>query len=138
MATERATANLPQTAQTPYFNVVGGRVIILEIVGEVATTAIQDLDVNAKLVSNPTVGADVDLCAQANIRNDAIGTQLSITGTLADALVETPSGAFVTQEHSQTVCAGTIDLYTDASRTGATKWLVRWIPFDAGAYITAA
>jgi len=36
---ERSAANLPQTAQTPYFTVTG-RVLIIQIVGEVETDVI--------------------------------------------------------------------------------------------------
>jgi len=137
LRTFRGVANLPQTTQTPYFTVSGGKVLILDIIGEV-TTIVEDAAVNAKLVSNPTVGADVDMCAQANIQADAVGTMLSVTGTLADALVETASGCFTAQADGIVVAAGTIDLYTDASKTGATKWMVRWLPIDSGAKVVVA
>jgi len=133
----RGAANLPQTTQTPYFTVVGGKVRILDIVGEV-TTIIQDAAVNVKLVSNPTVGADVDMCAQVNIQADAIGTMLHITGTPADAMIETVSGCFTAQASEIVVAAGTIDLYADASVTGATKWTIVWLPLDSGARVVVA
>lgn len=137
LRTFRGAANLPQTAQTPYFTVSGGKIRILDIIGEV-TTIIEDAAVNAKLISNPTVGADVDLCAQLNLQADAVGTMYSITGVPADALIATTSGAFTGQEYGIVVAAGTIDLYTDASKTGATKWMVRWIPIDSGAKLIVA
>jgi len=138
LRTFRGAALIPQTAQTPYFTVVGGKVRILEIIGEVVVI-IGDVATNAKLIANPTVGADVDLCAQANIQADAAGTIYSITGTLTDALIPTTSGAVTAQANGITVAAGTIDLYTDAnSVTGTTKWMVRWIPVDSGAKVVVA
>jgi hypothetical protein len=64
---ERQTDTLPQTADEALFRITGGKVRILEIVGEV-TTAIQNQANNTKLKFNPAgTGADVDLCAVLNI-----------------------------------------------------------------------
>jgi len=134
--TLRASATLPATTATPYFTVTG-KVRILDIVGEV-TTIVQTQTCNTKLIANPTVGADVDLCAVNDITADAVGTFYSITGTLANAMVATTSGAGVSQAAPVTVAAGTIDLSTSATNTGATKWLVRWVPIDPGALVLAA
>jgi hypothetical protein len=133
---ERDAANLPQTTQTAYFT-VSGRVLITQIVGEV-TTVIETQDNNTKLVANPTVGADVDLCAVLNITADAEGTIYTITGTLADAMVATTSGAVIAQASAVLVAAGTIDLYCAASNTGQTKWTVHYIPLDAGSTVVTA
>ena len=94
-AEDRTTATLPATAQTAIFTVTG-KIRILRIIGEV-TTIIQAQANNLKIVSNPTVGADVDLCAVADVNADAVGTNYNITGTFADALVATTSGAFLDQ-----------------------------------------
>jgi len=80
----RPVTNLPATTQTPYFTVTG-RVLITQLVGEVVGVC-NGVATNIKLISNPTVGADVDLCsASASVANNAIGTIYTITGTLADA-----------------------------------------------------
>jgi hypothetical protein len=133
---ERAAANLPQSTQTAYFTVTG-RCLVTQIIGEV-TTVIQTQANNTKLVSNPTVGADVDLCAVNDITGDTVGTIYNITGTLADAMIATASGAVKEQVSGIIVTAGTIDLNCAASSTGATKWTVHYIPIDAGSSITAA
>lgn len=137
---QRVAANLPQTAQTAYFTVVG-RCLITRIVGEV-TTIIQDQDCNADLWSNPTVGADVALCAVLNIKTHAVGTMYTITGTFANAMVATTSGAVspdsMVDYQGILVAAGTIDLKTSASNTGATKWTIQWVPLDPGSYIVVA
>lgn len=132
----RATATLPATAQTALFTVTG-RVRITSIIGEV-TTIVQTQACNAKLVANPTVGTDVDMCAVLDITAAAVGAQFSITGTLANALVKTTSGVGVAQAASLLILPGTIDLSTSATNTGAVKWRVEYVPVDAGARIFAA
>jgi len=132
----RTAANLPATAQTAYFTVTG-RVLVTNIVGEV-TTVIQAQACNIDLWSNPTVGADVALCAVADINADAVGTLYTITGTLADAIVPTTSGAVKSQANAVIVTAGTIDLKTSATNTGATKWTLHYIPLDASSTVVTA
>jgi hypothetical protein len=133
---ERTAANLPQTAQTAYFTVTG-KVLISDIVGEV-TTVVEGGTNNLELYSNPTVGADVALCAAVDIDADAVGTMYHITGTLADAMIATTSGAFPSQLTPIIVAAGTIDVKTSASKTGATKWVLYYLPLTAGASVTVA
>lgn len=133
---QRATATLPQTAASSLFTVTG-RVKVLSIIG-VVTTVIQTQLNNTKLVANPTVGADVNLCAVLDISADAVGTNYVITGTLADALVAITSGAGVSQAGSLIVTAGTIDLNCAASNTGSVKWFIEYEPIDPGAMIFAA
>jgi prophage DNA circulation protein len=133
---ERTAANLPQTAQTAYFTVTG-KVLISDIVGEV-TTVIEGGTNNLELYSNPTVGADVALCTAVDIDADAVGTMYHITGTLADAMIATTSGAFPSQVIPIIVAAGTIDVKTSASKTGATKWVLYYLPLTAGASVTVA
>jgi len=134
--TGRVAATLPATTATPYFTVTG-KIILLDIVGEV-TTVVQTQANNTKLVANPTVGADVDLCAVLNITGAAVGSIFTITGTLASAMVKTASGAGVAQASPLIVAAGSIDLSCAATNTGATKWLVRYQPLEVGARVFAA
>jgi len=133
--TSRASATLPATKATPYFTVTG-KIKLLDIVGEV-TTVVQAQANNTKLIANPTVGADVDLCAVNSITGDAKGTIYTITGTLANAMVATTSGAGVAQAAPLVVAAGTIDLSCAATNTGATKWGVRYQPLESGSRVFA-
>lgn len=132
----RLTATLPATTQTPYFTVTG-KVLITQIVGEV-TTEVQAQACNLDLWSNPTVGADVALCAVVEINGDVVGTMYNITGTLADAMIPTTSGAFRAQASGIVVAAGSIDLKTAATNTGATKWTIHYIPVTANAKVVVA
>jgi len=134
--TSRAAANLPASTAAPIFTLTGD-VVIHAIIGEVLDTAIEAQTNSIKLISNPTVGADVDLCAALDIDGDAIGTIYQITGTLTDALVATTSGASLTQDKNLTVAAGTIDLDCTATNTGKIKWTVFYTAVDTGAIITA-
>ena len=134
--TLRASATLPASTATPYFTVTG-KVKILEIIGEV-TTVVQAQANAIKLIANPTVGADVDLCATVESNAAAVGSLFTITGTLANAMIKTVSAAVPSQASPVVVTAGTIDLSTAATNTGATKWLVRYMPIDPGAAIFAA
>ena len=134
---ERSAAVIPATTATAYFTITG-RVLITQIVGEVTT--VMDGTVNSlKLIANPTVGADVDLCTATVITSDAEGTIYNITGTVSDALVSTTSGAVISQASAVVVTAGTIDLDATATDTsGATKWTVHYIAIDSGSKVVVA
>jgi hypothetical protein len=133
----RSTATLPQTGASALFNILGGRVMILGIVGQV-TTAIQNQANNTKLVANPDTGTSVDICAVLSTANKEVGTLLGITGTFATALVGANAGATVLCATPVVVNAGTIDLDCSASNTGSVKWDLWYLPLDDGAYVTAA
>jgi hypothetical protein len=133
---ERATAALPQTATGALFTVTGN-IIIVDIVGEV-TTVIETQANATKLTANPTVGADVDLCATLDITAKAAGSTMNITGTLANAMVNVAGGAAIAQAGRVIVHAGTIDLICAASNTGAIKWTLHWIPVDKTSNVVAA
>ena len=133
----RAATTLPHATQTAYFTVTG-RVLITQIVGEV-TVQIQSQQTVLKLISNPTVGTGVDMCALLDTTGDVIGTIYTITGTLTDNLVPTTSGAVISQANAILVSAGTIDLDTDDDSSGGqTKWTVHYIPLDPGSKVVAA
>lgn len=132
---KKASVTIPQTTQVAYFKVNGGRIKVLGIYGRV-TTVIQTAANAAKLVSNPTVGADVDLCATLDITAQAVGTMDRITGTLADAMVAAVSGAHPQQLVPVIVAAGTIDFSCAASKTGAMEWILEWEPLDPGSSVS--
>jgi hypothetical protein len=133
----RAAAALPQTAQTDYFTISGGKVMVLGILGEV-TTVMGATASNLKVVHNPTAAgvADTDLCAVAATANDPVGTQYGITGIPSDALQK---GGFVPLPQRPLILQpGTIALNASGSNTGQTKWTVFYLPLDTGAKIAAA
>lgn len=132
---ERAAANLPQTTQSALFTIAGGRVAAF-ILGEV-TTVIQTQANNTKLVHNPTVGTDMDLCAVLSITAKEVGTLFGITGIPADAMLG--GGQAVRFGVIPVVLKpGTLDLNCAASNTGQVKWTVWYMPIDEGATMVAA
>lgn len=140
----RATAALPQTAAAAIFTVVGGRVIITGLIGEV-TTVIQTQANATKLTANPTVGSDVDLCATVDITALEVGGKLSLIPDLdatpfSVALGKQLAGAapFGVAPHGIAVAVGTIDLNCAASNTGSVKWDLTYVSLDAGASVVAA
>lgn len=134
---ERATATLPQTAAGALFNIVGGRVVLTSIVGEV-TTIIQNQANNTKLTANPTTGTSVDICAVLNIQAKEVGTLFGITGTFATAMVGANAGATVIPSNPVVLPVGSLDLDCAASNTGSVKWALTYYPLDVGAYVEAA
>ncbi len=134
---DKAAATLPATATQGLFTITGGRVIILGIVGEV-TTLVQTQACNAKLISTPTIGTAVDICAVLNISAKEVGCLFGITGTFATALVGANAGAGVMCATPVICPIGTIGLNTSATNTGATKWSIYWLPVDDGASLVSA
>lgn len=137
LAVERATANIPQTALGTLFTVSGGRVICFLILGEV-TTIIQAQANAAKLVSTPTVGSAVDLCATADINGLEVGGKLIAPNVAATALGKTNGGAAFGAYGFTIVPPGTIGLNTAASSTGAIKWTLFYTPLDPGGAVVAS
>jgi len=134
---DRATATLPQTTAAAIFNIVGGRVMVTQIVGEV-TTVIETQANDTKLTGNPTTGTDVDICAALDITADEVGCLYGITGLNTDAMIGVNGGALPAQTRGVVLNAGTLDLACAASNTGSVKWSLFYVPLDDGAYVTAA
>lgn len=134
---DRATAALPQTTTGNLFTVTGGRILLTSIVGEV-TTVIQTQANNTKLVSTPTTGTAVDICAVLDISADEVGCLYGITGVFSDAMVGSNAGATTVQQRATVIPVGNIKLSCAASNTGSVKWSMTYIPLDDGASVAAA
>lgn len=134
---QRATAAIPQSTTGHIFNVVGGRVLVRMLLGEV-TTIIQAQATTIKVTATPTAGSAVDMSATVDINALEVGGKLVLNGTAATALTKANAGSIIAQSTSVVVAVGTIDLITVASSTGALKWSIWYMPLDDGASITAA
>jgi hypothetical protein len=136
---DRNAASLPQTAQTAYFTVAGGRVLLLAMIGEV-TTIIQAQATTVQLIATPTTGTAVNLSnATGDINGKEVGSTIALATTLGGTLVVNSAGATVLPlVNSFVVRTGTIDFKTGASSTGATKWSLFYVPLDDGASVVAA
>jgi len=136
----RVAADVFDGTQIPLFTVAGGRVLILGIVGEVSAFAIDAGASNASLVSNPTVGTDMAMCAVLDINADEVGTIYSITGTVTDALSGGSGGGAMFADRGIVVPEGTIDILTvaDVGTGGALgAFDIWWLPLDTGATLVS-
>ncbi|MBH1939079.1 hypothetical protein I5Q34_33290 [Streptomyces sp. AV19] len=133
---DKAAATVPQNALSALFTVSGGRVVVTGIVGEV-TTVIGGTTPSAKLVANPTTGADSDITTATAITGDAVGNLYGVS-TVGGALGVLESVAPMPQEPF-VLKAGTLDLHVSAAdATGAIKWSLFYVPLDDGASVVAA
>ncbi|MGH3381359.1 MAG: hypothetical protein ACRDP6_42170 [Actinoallomurus sp.] len=136
---DRAASALPQTAQTAYFTVTGGRVLIAAMLGEV-TTVVQGQATTVQLIATPTTGTAVNLSnSTGDVNAKEVGATVALASTLGGTLVVNNAGATVLPlVNAFVVRTGTIDLKTAASSTGATKWSLWYVPLDASASVAAA
>lgn len=132
---DRDTANI--TNGLSLFNILGGRVIINLVLGEV-TTIIETKTVTFKLVENPTVGTTNDMCANLDLTAAEAGSLLTITGTAGDAMLAGKSGAVKSQAVPVICAVGAIQAAVGDTHTGSIKWSVFYTPIDDGAYVEAA
>lgn len=132
----RAAATLPATATGTLFNIVGGNVIITNIVGQVVT-ALGATATNLKLnVLNTATTGNADITANVAVASLAAGTFIGLptiaAGSAATTLV------YAVQNNEFVVGAGSIRAITDATNTGTVKWYVNYVSLDPGAYVVAA
>lgn len=134
---DRDTATLPQGTSGALFNIVGGRVAMTQILGEV-TTVIGGNASNHSLQSNPTTGTTSPICAVLASASKEAGTLFSITGLVSDAMVGDDAGGAAMQTRPVALPVGTLELLTSGNNTGSIKWSMWYVPIDDGAYVTAA
>jgi len=130
----RAAAALPATATGALFSVVGGNVMITNLVGVVAT-AMSATATNLKLnVLNTATTGNADISANVLVTSLAVGTLLGLPtlGSAGTALV------YAVQNNEFVIGAGSIRAITDATNTGTVKWYCNYIALDPGAYVVAA
>lgn len=134
----KASETLPQTATQHLFVVTGGRVWVTMLLGQV-TTVIQNSDPVAKVTATPTTGTAVDVASTVTLTSAEAGSLLSVEGDGTAIVLNTAGAACPASGVGRWVCAvGYIDLITGASKTGATKWDLFYIPFDDGASVASA
>lgn len=129
----RAAAVLPATATGTLFNVVGGNVIITNLVGQVVT-AMSATVTNLKLnVLNTATTGNADITANVLVTSLAVGTLIGMPtlGSAGTTLV------YASQPNEFIIGAGSIRAITDATNTGTVKWYVNYISLDPGAYVVA-
>jgi hypothetical protein len=145
---EKGPVTNPQTASTALFTVTGGKVAITSLVGIVTT--VQGATANSfNLTYTPSGGSAADISAATVCTSDAAGTYYTITGVAADlvsaqkvggtevpTVTYAPTPTFLTG--ALVVGAGALNLKASGSNTGATTWVLTYVPIDDGAAIAAA
>lgn len=136
-------ANLPQTATADLFTVSGGAVLVTSLIG-IVTTAIAASDPELSLGTAPTTGtAETSGIATSTVLTSAeVGTLITVgsDGGLPTDLVvmatAAKAGSTVFLGTPFVVSAGSITWTTGASKTGAIKWYLTYVPLDAGASVS--
>ena len=131
--TPRAASLQPQSTSTAYFNVTGGRVIVVNIIGEV--TVVMGVG-NLNWLSNPTTHATLAMCSAVACTGDLVGQLYSLPSAVGGALnVDT---TVCELGYLGMIChIGDLELNASASVVGETKWDCIWLPFDEGAAVNA-
>lgn len=146
-----AAKTLPASTTGHLFTVSGGRVIVTGMTG-VVSTVIQAQACTISIGNTPTGGTGVNTSvtsASGSVSGLALGASLGVqafsSGSPQALLFTGASGVLAAPELGVSVddggiClvpAGTIDWTTSATNTGAVTWSLSYIPYDAGAAVTA-
>jgi len=135
---------LPATATGHIFTVAGGRVLITSLTG-IVTTATGATATTLSIGNTPTGGTagTATLATATSITSLSVGANVSMPPLssvgVAQALVVGAVGIAVPMDVGglAIVPAGTIDVVTLTTDTGAITYSVTYVSYDAGATITA-
>jgi hypothetical protein len=136
MRVDRAADDVPHTTQEAIFDIVGGRVLMTGILGEV-TVQLGAVG-NLSLESNPTTGTTTAITNVVASNVNEVGTLISITGTVGDAMLCAAAGGVRMMTSPVVLPAGTLEFKASATAAGDVKWSIWYLPLDDGAYVTAA
>jgi len=135
-----ATTNPIATGQNAVFNIVGGRILLHDLLG-VVTTELQAAALLLHWDADMDVGGDAALSIDsADLTGDVVGTQYLMPAAAGGAMTVPAGGAFLRlfPALGWVVSAGALDLHASAARTGGIKWTLFYTPLDDGAYVEAA
>lgn len=127
------------TGQNAVFNILVGRVHILDLIG-IVTVQLEAAALLLHWDADMDVGGDAAMCIDsADLTGDVIGQMYALPAAAASALV-VPVGAYLRLFPAVGWIAntGALDLHASAGNTGGIKWSVFYVPLDDGAYIAAA
>ena len=136
---QKASATVPQGTTQNIFTVVGGRVFVTLLLGEVTTilgATANNISVNAHpttgttyIIASAIEGNALEAGALMVVEGD--GTALMITGKAGAGAIISGTGRWICP-------VGTIEFECVASTTGATKWDIWYFPLDEGASVVSA
>lgn len=124
------------------FQVIGGRVLIRTVVGQV-TTIIQAQTTNIKVTStakaadgSTTVGTAVDVASNVDTNALEVGGLVYVEGDGTAAVKSNAGAAFIGPNGGTWVAPqGFISFTSSATSTGGFKWDLFYQPLDEGAYV---
>ena len=125
---------------TNVFNVVGGRVLLIDLQG-IVTTQLQAAALTLEWDHIADIGANPPLSvASADLTGTAVGMMMLMPATAAGAMTVSAAGGYLKlfPEIGWVLNTGSIALDSSAARTGGIKWTAYYIPLDDGAYLEAA
>ncbi len=127
---------LPASTAGSIFTVTG--VVELLSIIWVVTTVIQ-AQANATKIQAISNAATTDLCATLDINGNAAQSRYSITGTFANAMINTAKWVPVARQATSVILQEwTIALNCAATNTWNVRWFVRYKPLQEGARIVWA
>lgn len=123
-------------ATTPFFNILGGKVLMTGLVGEITTASGANL---CSWLATPTTGTAQPVCADLDINPALLGDALTITGVGTAAMTYNASATGLPMMGGGGVVlnVGTLD-FIAAAADGATKWSIFYVPLEDGASVEAA
>lgn len=131
---------LPATTKQSLFTVAGGRVLVTSLIG-VCTTVCTSTATTVSLGTTPTVGtaSATGIATATAVTSSEVGTLVSLPAGAKGALLVGANAGTAVQGYGDgyVVSAGTIDITTSATNTGAFQWQLTYIPLDDGASVTA-
>lgn len=134
----KAAATLPSSTTQDIFTVAGGRVLVKALLGEVTTLVGTGTTPDLQVQMDPTVGTTIDVATDVQIGDDEVGTLYYVEGD-GTALIPISSGyGQAAAGQGFILPAGTLQIVTSETTTGATKWDIFYVPLDDGAYIVSA
>ena len=136
---ETGTCTLTVAATTKLFQVTGGAIEIVDLVGEI-TTAFGATASNGSYSSiideGPTTTA---LCTTTSVASAAKGKRLVWPGAVGSALlVSSVGGALINGYEKYLMAPGEIDFITSGNTTGTAIFRLRYRKHDPNAVVTAA
>lgn len=122
------------------FTIQNGPILLTSFIG-VITTAVSANACDMKLIADPSVGIDTDMCAVVDIVSAALGDYFYIDGTIANAMIKAvPNTALplgIGMDIPLVIPEGIIDMNLANSdpSTGAITWYMRYKPLLIGSNV---
>jgi hypothetical protein len=134
-----ATTNPIVTGSNAVFTIAGGRILLVDLLGQV-TTELQAAALLLHWDAAPTTGGAAALSIDsADLTGDTVGTEYLMPAAAGGAMTVPAGGAYLRlfPALGWVVTVGTLNLHASASRTGGIKWSLFYLPLDDGAYAAA-